>query len=116
MKSGKVEYISPGDEVTEYGALRIQLLDEAGQPIGYVDVSAGDFKSKHDLTQIEHFSYEVEESIRKRKYLAEHADDPEYVRVEMSRDHHEWYLRRRGSKDRYEGLTESEIRDWQSHE
>ncbi len=122
-KAGKIKFVAPLDPVNTPGILRIELLDERGEPMGELDVEADAITSDEERRAIAIFEHHVDNGPRRAKYIEKFAEgdlplhDHERARIlrELREDFDDWYLRRRGDQAQYAGIDPAKVREFNMH-
>ena len=111
FKAGKIKFVAPYDPVNEPGILRIELLDERGEPVGELDIEADAITRDEERRAIAIFEHHVDNAPRKVEYLKKFDNDAR-VAGELREDWDDWYLRRRGDQAHYGGIDPAKVRQF----
>lgn len=119
LRAGKIALVPAADPVGDPARLRIELFDADGNALGNVSISAADIRDK-SARAVALFAFQIEEEQRKIEHLQRYpllagSHNRARIEVELAEDFDDWFLRQRRGRDRYEGLAENDVREWQRH-
>lgn len=112
---GRVRFRKLADLATDRATLIVELLDDAGQVAGELELVADDITEPDDRKSIASFALWVEEALRKAQYLREYEEhgNLERVRGAIREDFDAHFFRERRNRGHYEGLGDEALRHWQ---
>jgi len=112
MRAGKITLNLPYDPIRGSAVLRVELLDDAGNPSGHVDLDADELGAdERQREAVDAFAFNVEEAPRKADYIKCNPDNFALAKWYWDEDLYEWMFRRRRGRKPYEGLGDEAIRN-----